>query len=490
MHDNDDVFYRAMLARDFRFDGKFFVAVKTTGIYCRPICRAPQPKRKNIEFFSNAILAENAGYRPCLRCRPECAPQSSAWAGKTAVVKRAIKVIAATQLSELRENEFAEQFGLSARHLRRLFTDELGQTPKQIYDISRLNFARRLVVDTQIAMTTIAATVGFRSLRRFNDAFKKRFARAPSQLRRRGIRPSDDGAIEIRLSYRPPFDWEALIDNIGSHSIAGVESIQGGAFERVVEVDGDVAWIQVHHQAKLAQVSLRIVTENPKILFQVVARVRRMFDLDSDPIVIEECFSRAKALLPLLKRYPGLRLPNGWDAFETAICTILGQLVSVEQARRLVGQVVENYGEEIEHPLRKEKVRVFPKPEALAKADLLLVKTTAVRRATIREFSQKVADGALDLSAAQDLAVLRKRLLDIKGVGPWSAEYICMRAIGDTDAFPGSDLILKRAVDLHPNLDLEKVRPWRAYAALYLWKGFARELSRKKSPKKGPKEKV
>jgi AraC family transcriptional regulator, regulatory protein of adaptative response / DNA-3-methyladenine glycosylase II len=472
-------FYEAMLARDYRFDGKFFVAVKTTGVYCRPICPA-RPKRPNVEFFPDAASAELAGYRPCLRCRPECAPLSPAWWGKKAVVQRALKLIARNEFHQTNEDQFAGRLGLSARHLRRLFDEEIGQTPKQIADNNRLNFARKLIVETEMPIMTVARTAGFASLRRFNDAFQRRFRRAPSQLRR--LRPNTDSrdGVELKLSFRPPYDWQTLIRFYQSHPIPGVECVTGNSFERVFRIGGTIGFLHVQAIIGEAQLKLGILTGDPKILFEVVSRVRRMFDLDSDPILIANSFSQNSLLSQLVDRFPGLRLPGGWDPFETAICTILGQLVSAEQRCHLVGQLVCGYGEEIAHPISGEKIYLFPGADILAKCDLVKVKTTMARKEAIREFSRRVLSGAILLSEAQDPLLFRKVLLETKGIGPWSAEYISLRSIGDTDAFPQTDLILKRVLELHPDFDLEAIRPWRSYAAIYFWKGFAQILSKRK----------
>ena len=472
-----DVFYQAMLARDYRFDGKFFIGVKTTGIYCRPICPA-KPLRKNIEFYTTSALAEKAGFRPCLRCRPECAPLSPAWYGKSAVVQRALRLIASHQLHEFQEEQFAAQFGMSARHLRRLFEQDIGQSPKQISDANRLNFARKLVVETGLPMTEVSTAAGFSSLRRFNDAFKKRFLRAPTQIRKSKLGLGDPEGIELTLAFRPPYRWEAILEFFNSHRISGVEEFHQGTYARVFKLNQKLGWLQVRlgDNALL----LRVGVDDPAVLFTVVSRVRQMFDLDSDPLLITQSFSDQPLLARLTGKFPGLRLPGGWDPFEIVICSILGQLVSVTQARNLVGQLVENYGESVKHPASGLPTQIFPSAKTLATADLSLVKTTRARRATLREVSQKVLSREINLSVAQDPVRFRELLLGIKGIGPWTAEYISLRAIGDTDAFPKTDLILRRALELHPGLDLQAAQPWRSYAALYLWKEFAQSLSGRK----------
>ena len=288
---------------------------------------------------------------------------------------------------------------------------------------------------------------------------------------------------EINLAFRPPYDWQTIIRFYMSHPIPGVERVTGDSFERVFRAGKTIGFFQVQAMVNEPQLKLKIVTADPKIVFEVVRRVRKMFDLDSDPVLIANCFAQVPVLAKLCERFPGLRLPRGWDPFETAICSILGQLVSAEQRTNLVGQIVRGYGDEITHPVSGETTCLFPRPEVLAKSDLNRVGTTVARKEAIRDFSRRVIAGTISLSEAQDPAAFRKALLETKGLGPWSAEYISLRAIDDTDAFPKTDLILKRALELHPDLDLELIRPWRSYAAIYLWKEFAQTLSKRKKEK-------
>ena len=470
--------YEALIARDPRFDGKFVVAVKTTGVYCRPICPA-RPKLENVEFFRDAADAEKAGYRPCLRCRPECAPLSPAWFGKKAVVQRALKLIARNEFHRSNENEFAARLGVSARHLRRLFEEEIGRTPKQISDANRLNLARKLIVETDIALTAVARTAGFRSLRRFNDAFQKRFRRCPSQLRRARSHSHGSNGIDLKLSFRPPYDWQTITQFYQTHLVPGVERAGESFFERVFSIGGTIGCFRIQAIPGLPQLNLKLVTEDPTSLFEIISRVRKMFDLDLDPMLIADRFATVPLLAKLYRRFPGLRLPGSWDAFETAVCCILGQLVSAAHRTRLVGQLVDGYGEEILHPVTGETIRLFPRPEVLAQSDLTKVKTTMARKEAIRDFSRRVLSGDISLGEAQDPTAFRKALLETKGIGPWSAEYISLRAFGDTDAFPQTDLILKRALELHPGLALDGIKPWRSYAAIYLWKEFAQTLTKR-----------
>jgi len=478
MTERDDLRYRAVLARDYRFDGKFFVGVKTTGVYCRPICPA-RPKRENIEFFPTALSAERAGYRPCLRCRPESAPLSPAWVGTSAVVQRALRHIAAQPGAAAGEDEFAGLFGLSARHLRRLFEQELGKTPKQICDAIRLDFARKLIVETRVPITEIAFTAGFRSLRRFNDAVQVRFRRPPTEIRKRRRESASSPGIVLGLSYRPPLDWEALLDFYRGHRIEGVESASGTAYERTFLLDGVAGLARVTHAPDKPELRLRVVANDHRCLFPLVQTVRRMFDLDSDPVLVANALSLCPVLSRLYKRRPGLRIARGWNAFEVAVCAILGQLVSTTHARRLCRALVQHYGERGVHPLTGETCRHFPDAARLAHARLTELGVTRAKREAIRVFAERVASGELSLSPAQDPAEFKARLRQIPGIGSWTAEYIALRALGDVDAFPMDDLILKRAVALHPEMNLEATRPWRGYAAVHLWRQYAGPLSGK-----------
>lgn len=476
----DDVFYKAMAARDQRFDGKFFVGVKTTGIYCRPICPA-RPRRRNVIFFESALKAETAGYRPCLRCRPEAAPLSPGWMGTSAVVQRALRTIATQRTLAINEVSFAAHFGVTPRHLRRLFQQELGQTPKQIMDVHRLNFSRRLVVETTLPMTTVVLMSGFQSLRRFNDAFKKRFRRPPSALRKSKSREAQ--GIQLSLSYRPPFCWDTLLSFYQSHRIHGLETITQESYERVFRMSQSVGRVRVTHNAAVAKLLVDVMCDDPSVLYPVIQNVRQMFDLDLDPLVVSQGLLANRDLAALCKKHPGLRIARGWDPFESGVCTILGQMVSVAQARNLVAQMVLEYGEPAVHPESGERLRLFPNPQTLAHSDLAKVSTTQIRRRAIQEFAKRVLNGTLNLRLPPDHETLVKDLLSIPGVGPWSAEFISLRAFGNTDAFPASDLILKRALQNQKDRQLESVRPWRGYAAIHLWKRFAAELSKQKRSK-------
>ena len=290
--------------------------------------------------------------------------------------------------------------------------------------------------------------------------------------------------VEMNLPFMPPYDWQAIIRFYQSHPIPGVERVVDDSFARVFRLENKVGFVQVRALVAKSQLRVRVLPADPKITSETARRVRKMFDLDCDPALIAKSFEKIPLLAKLCRRFPGLRLAQGWDPFETAICSILGQLVSAGHRENLIRQLVSNYGEQIVDPSTAEKTYLFPRPEVLATSDLSAVRTTMARQEAIRDFSRRVLSGAISLSEGQDPFAFRQRLLETDGLGPWSAEYISLRAGGDTDAFPKTDLILKRVLELYPDLDLERVKPWRSYAAVYLWKEFAQTLSRAKGENK------
>lgn len=475
----DDIFYKAMLSRDYRFDGKFFIGVKTTGIYCRPICPA-RPKRENVEFFTDALAAEKAGYRPCLRCHPEFSPDSIAWPGKSVIVKRALQLISQNAMFDIDVDTFASQLGVSSRHLRRLFEEEIGLSPKKISDLHRLNFARKLITETHLPLTTVAMTSGFSSLRRFNDAFKQRY-HSPPRLIRKSKGKNFENEFTLHLAYRPPLDWESLLHYYSKHQIPFIEEISDKHYQRVFRIGSSIGLLTVENEAENAQLKLTVHCQDPKVLFPVANRVRNMFDLNSDPLLISNQFSLFPFLNDLWNEFPGLRIARGWDPFEIAVGTILGQVVSVQQASRLMGDLVKHCGEKIIHPLTSEEIYLFPSLQVLAQGSLVEIKTTEQRKKAIRDLSRNLIEGKLNFSDYQDPENLKQQLRNINGIGSWSAEYISLRGFGDTNAFPKDDLVLKRALKLtEGNFNSSQLEPWRGYLAIYLWKKYAGKSKEKK----------
>jgi AraC family transcriptional regulator of adaptative response / DNA-3-methyladenine glycosylase II len=450
--------YRALATRDRRFDGRFFTAVKTTGIYCRPVCPARTPRLANVRFFACAAAAEEAGFRACLRCRPESAPGSPAWLGTSVTVKRAVRLI----LDGVPVTELA--VGVGARHLRRLFLQEIGVSPLRLSLSRRVHFARELLDQTDLPVTEVAHGAGFGSVRRFNDAFKKSFGRPPSAVRRGGA----PAGLCLRIAHREPYDRAAILGFYAARAIPGVEVVSEDAYRRTIAWEGGSGVLAVSFVP--GGLEVRVPAGAARGLLGIVARVRRMFDCDADEDAIASCLSRDPGLAPLVARRPGLRVPGAWDAFELVVRAILGQQVSVAGARTLAGKLVSELGESVAGAPGLE--RLFPTPAALARVAWRGV--PAVRGAAIRAVAEAVAGGLVLDSGA------RPALAAIPGIGPWTLEYVALRAFGEPDAFPAGDLVLRRALggelsERALTARAERWRPWRAYAALQLWTGTTKE---------------
>jgi len=479
MMSNNEIFERARLSRDARFDGKFFVGVRTTGIYCRPICPANAPKSENVSFFPTAAAASEAGYRPCLRCRPECAPGTPAWAGTSTTVQRGLRLIAEGALDEGNVETLADRLGVTSRHLRRLFTKHLGASPLAVAHTQRLHFAKNLIDQTGLPMHDIAVASGFGSTRRFNDTFKKTYGRTPRELRKGRDAEITTSALIVNLPYREPFDWDRLLDFFSARATPGVEQVTGGRYLRTVEVGDERGVVDVQDAG--GNLELRLHGVGTRSLIAVVQRLRGVFDLDASATDVHGVLSRDPVLRKLLKKNPGIRVPGAWDGFELTVRAILGQQVSVKAATTFAGRIAARYGERIGVPIEgveRSPDRLFPQPARLVRARLETLGIIGSRARTIRALARSVEDGTLGYDASQDPDSFRESLLSIKGIGDWTAEYVAMRALKNPDAFPASDLGLLRAFDTpHRNrikpgeleARAEAWRPWRAYAALLLW---------------------
>jgi AraC family transcriptional regulator of adaptative response / DNA-3-methyladenine glycosylase II len=471
--------YRAVVARDRRFDGRFFVGVRTTGIFCRPICPAPTPHAGNIEFFAHAAAAIAAGYRPCLRCHPEAAPGTPAWEGSPALVRRALGLIAEGGLNDDDVEAFAERLGVGARHLRRLFDAHVGASPAAVARTSRLSFARRLLDETDLRITDIAFASGFRSVRQFNYLMRATFQAAPRALRaRRGDGPARAGIV-LRLPYRPPLDWDALLAFLAARATPGVEVVEHGVYQRAIVADGATGLIAVEHEPARSRLRLTVHLPGPLALRDVVARVRRLFDLDADPLAIARQLGRHPTLSALVNRRPGLRVPGAWDGFEAAARAIVGQQVSVRAATTLAGRLVARFGTPIAAPLAPGLTHVFPSAREVAPLDVAAIGLPEARARALRALAGAVAAGRVRLDAGADARDVVTTLRAIPGIGAWTAEYIAMRVLGDPDAFPAGDLGVRRALGnghgpVTPEVAerrSEAWRPWRAYAVMHLWIG-------------------
>jgi AraC family transcriptional regulator, regulatory protein of adaptative response / DNA-3-methyladenine glycosylase II len=463
--------YRALLARDRRFDGRFFIGVHTTGIYCRPICPAPPPKERNVSFYACAAAAEEAGFRPCLRCRPETAPGTPAWAGTSAVVSRGLRLIESGALDDEDTGALAARLGIGERQLRRLFVKHLGAPPIAVARARRVHFARRLLDETDLAVTKVALAAGFGSIRQFNDAVRATFHASPRELRRRRRVVPEPGALRVRLPYRPPLAWDALVEFLGARATPGVERVEDGVYRRTIRAGDEPAAIEIRHDAARAQIVLDVRADDPAGLIGVVERVRRVLDLGADPHAIARHLRQDARLRAAVERRPGLRVPGAWDPFELAVRAILGQQVTVRGATTLAGRLADRFGTPVD--LGAGLARLFPTAAMLADAPLETIGLPRARAATIRALAAAVATGAL----AFDAPDLPARLCALPGIGSWTAEYVAMRALGEPDAFPAGDLGVRAALGngagpvsaKEATTRSEAWRPWRAYAVMYLW---------------------
>jgi AraC family transcriptional regulator of adaptative response / DNA-3-methyladenine glycosylase II len=472
--------YRALESRDRRFDGRFFTAVLTTGVYCRPVCPARTPRPENVRFFAHAAAAEEAGFRPCLRCRPEAAPGTPAWIGSPAVVTRALRLIGEGGLDGDDLPAFAERLGVGERQLARLFLTHVGVAPGAVARSRRSSLARRLLDETDLPVSELALAAGYSSLRQFNHAMRQRFGEAPTALRarRRCARvPSAGEALVLCLPCRPPFEAASLLRFLAARAIPGVEHVDASGYRRTIRTDGEAGALELRPNADGASVSLRLEILSPIGLPAIVARARRLFDLDADPLPIAAHLGRSALLAPRVARRPGLRVPGSWDPFEVAVRAILGQQVTVRGATTLAGRLVSRFGEPIPAAQGGSLTHLFPLPEALAEADLAGIGLPHARADSLRNLAAAIAGGRLAFDAALGLDDLVARLTSLPGIGDWTAQYVAMRACAEPDAFPASDLGLRRALarsgaPLSKQAllrEAEAWRPWRAYAAMHLW---------------------
>ena len=479
--------YRALRSRDARFDGRFFTGVKSTGIYCRPICPARTPLAKNVVFFTCAAAAEEAGFRACQRCRPETAPGTPAWRGSSVTVSRAVRLIQEGAMDDAGVVGLAARLGVGDRHLRRLFAQQLGASPLALAHTRRVHYAKQMIEETQLSMTEIALAAGFANARRFNAAVRASFDRTPTEIRRRAGgngATKVGGAVTLRLSYRVPFDWDGLLAFLSSRAIPGVERVEGRSYLRSVELDDFAGVISIRPDPKAkSALQLSVPVVAAPHLARIAARVRLLFDLDADPEAITSALSAEPRLRVLARRYPGTRVPGAWDPFELAVRAVLGQQITVAGATRLAGRIVERFG----RPLPGETGQdggphlLFPRPCELGDAAVAGIGMPAARAETIRGIARTVAAGEPVLTASASLDEAVERLMALPGFGAWTAQYIAMRALREPDAFPAGDLGLRQALadgnSLPTAMQVGKLaeawRPWRAYAAMLLWRSLA-----------------
>ncbi len=484
---NPTVCYRAVQARDARYDGRFFTCVRTTGIYCRPICPARPPKAVNCFFVPTAAAAQAAGYRPCLRCRPESSPALDAWRGTEATVSRALKLIEGGALDEGDVGELADRLGIGARQLRRLFVQHLGAAPISVAQTRRVLLAKQLLHQTKLPMIDVALASGFGSVRRFNETFQRMYGRPPSELRRGTTVRAPEPEITILLPYRRPFDWRAMLGFLAARAIRGVEVVTKDAYCRLVEIDGAVGSVRVAHAPRQSSLQATVRVSRLDALPAVISRIRRQFDLGAEPNSIAAALTRDPLLAPLVAQRPGLRVPGAWDGFEAAVRAVLGQQISVSAAKQLARRLVETLGEPAaEHTGDSGLTHRFPWPERFSATALAGLGVPRARAACLVGLAEAALADQRLFDPQRDLTDSVARLRELPGVGEWTAQYIAMRALGESDAFLAADVGLRRALQrrgasLSPRqleARAENWRPWRAYALMHLWMDDAAAASR------------
>ncbi|WP_406829111.1 AlkA N-terminal domain-containing protein [Microbulbifer sp. ARAS458-1] len=504
MKPDPGICHSARLARDKRFDGRFYTAVKTTGIFCRPICPARPPLEKNVEYFLTAAEAAAAGYRPCLRCRPDAAPGSPAWGLVSTTVQRAVNLMRAEREAQSIE-QLAERLGITSRYLRKLFAEHIGLSPLQVWQTERALFAFSLLRDTSLPVGDIAFAAGFNSLRRFNGVFKGIYQRTPSEVRRESVsaQPNDRGVkpIRIYLSYRPPFDWPALLAFFAARTLPGVEQVDAGddpeqgEYLRSFELLGQRGLLRVAHEPDKERLRVSVYGDGcGAVLYPLREKLRRLFDLDTDSDEIRGHLQTDPLLKQVLKGAPGVRLPGAWDPFEYTLRAILGQQISVAAATTIAGRVASRYGETFTGP-EGESLLLFPTAEQLRDADFSDIGVTRTRAKTLQTFVAATLNGDIDFNAA-DLESFCVQMTALPGIGDWTAHYTAMRGLSMPDAFPASDLGIlialgdgeRKATPKQALARAESWRPWRAYAALLLWQSL--KTTPKPNSKSKPKKRL
>ncbi|SHH58293.1 DNA-3-methyladenine glycosylase II [Jatrophihabitans endophyticus] len=464
---DDETCYRAVQSRDARFDGWFFTAVRTTGIYCRPSCPAITPRRRNVTFHPSAAAAQRAGYRACKRCRPDASPGSPEWHVRGDVAGRALRLIDDGVVDRDGVPGLARRLGYSQRQVHRTLVAEVGAGPLALARAQRAQTARVLLETTDLSAADVAFAAGFASVRQFNDTVRDVFAATPSSLRaagRVGAR-HEPGTVTLRLPYREPMTVSTVLDFLGAHAVPGLERYEDGVFTRLVPAPHGPALVSLSPGDAAVICAARL--QDLRDLVTVVARVRRLLDLDADPVAVDAVLGRDPALAPLVAKRPGLRAPGSVDGFETAVRTVVGQQISVSGSRTVLGRIVAEYGEPT-----SDGWLSFPTPATLAAADAETLPMPRARGRAVRGLAEAFAAGHVALDTGVDRDEVRADLLALRGVGPWTADYLLMRTVGHPDVLLTSDLVVRRAAaDL--GVELADGRPdwapWRTYATYHLW---------------------
>lgn len=480
---NDSGLYEAFKAKDARFDGRFFVGISSTGIYCRPVCRARKPKAENCTFYTTAAEAEQAGYRPCLLCRPELAPGTSITDATNNLVYRAARALEKNCGSGQSLEEIAGRLGCTGRHLRRVFTAEYNVPPVQYLQTCRLLLAKNLLTDTDLSVLEVAMTAGFGSLRRFNDLFKKQYKLSPTALRKSiSEGKKHNGNITLSLGYRPPYNWEQMLNFLAVRAITGVEAVKAGEYMRTVHLENTdgkhvYGWIRVGNNYRKSALSVTVSETLLPVLPQVLARIRSLFDLHCEPDSVYETLRVMNDIRPGICVL-GTRVPGCFNAFEMSVRAVLGQQITVKAAGTLASRVVKAYGMPVQTGI-EGLTHIFPLPEDILALDgpvennFGVLGIIAARSNTIYELAKAFVQGGIDFELCAQPEEEVKKLMAIRGIGSWTAQYIAMRAMEWTDAFLEKDAGIKKALKPYSSKELlemaEAWRPWRSYATVNLW---------------------
>ena len=464
---------RARLSRDPRFDGKFLIGVRGSKVYCRPICPAPTAKEKNVRYFPTAAAAEEAGFRPCLRCRPECSPGTPAWLGTSNTVSRALRLIAESGLEDGGIENLAERLGVGARHLRRLFLRHLGAPPSAVAQTRRLQFAKKLIDETCPPMGEVALASGFGCVRSFNAAIRKTYKRTPTEIRRlvRQANFQPENHYVFHLRFRPPYHWKGRLAFLAARATPGVEVVELDHYCRSICLNGCQGCFEVSLNEGQNALAVRVQIGDPHSLYTIIERIRGMFDLNADWAAIAQTLGTDPALTDRINAEPGLRVPGCWDGFELTIRAILGQQVTVKGATTLAGRIARTFGQRFSGT--DGLTHLFPTPEVLAEARLTGVGLTERRAQTIRALARSVCNRHICFEKIIDGDDFLARLGEVPGIGKWTSQYVAMRVLGEPDAFPSGDVGLLRALGAGSSQEMqmraEAWRPWQAYASMYLW---------------------
>ena len=464
-----DTCYRAMLAHDQRFDGRFFVAVRSTRIYCRPICRVRMPKRENCTFHRSAAAAESFGFRPCLKCRPELAPGWATTEAGNRLAQRAAFSMDSGEFDQSSLRDLAGKLGTTDRHLRRVFNEHFGVSPIEYAQTHRMLLAKQLLTDTRLEVTEIAFASGFRSLRRFNALFKERYRLTPSQLRREG-RPMASDRLTFRLAYRAPLDWDHLLGFLKTRAVDAVEVVEGDQYARTVEFPAK-GWLIARPVKDRSLIEVELSVSLAPHVSKVLRRLRHVFDLDCSPDLV------AQALGDLAQMNPGIRLPGAWDGFELAVRAVLGQQITVKAARTLAGRFARRFGGAWDIATPVAGLGAFfpsaPRIATCSVSDIAELGIISSRARSLIALAQAIDSGELTLAPGADVDAALARLVSLPGIGDWTAQYIAMRALAWPDAFPASDLVVMKALGVtrpkQAAAIAEAWRPWRAYSVIHLW---------------------